>query len=89
MLARELDAAYLLQLIGRVEVLRVPLDPELRGKPVRCRRCPRNCKRRAAVQLKVTEAYRFGKAGQQQRPVSQETCPDEIFVHGRGVPVVR
>jgi hypothetical protein len=28
-----------------VEVLRVPLDPELRGKPVQCRRCPRNCKR--------------------------------------------
>ena len=56
---------------------------------MQCRRCPRNCKRRAAVQHKSLKPRGFGKAGQQQRPVSQETCPDNIFVHGRGVPVVR
>src|SRR5262245_50008063 len=83
------DARAALPISGCVEVLRVPLDPELRGKPVQCRRCPRNCKRRAAVQRKSLKPQRFGKAGQQQRPASQETCPDEMFVHGRGVPVVR
>ena len=83
------DARAKLPVSKPVEVLRVPLDPELRGKPVRCRRCPRNCKRRAAVQSKSLKPCGFGKAGQQRRPVSQETCPDEIFVHGRGVPVVR
>ena len=61
-----LDAARLLQIIRIVEVLRVPLDPELRGKPVQRRRCPRNCKRRAAVQLKSLKPHGFGKAGQQQ-----------------------
>ena len=30
-----------------------------------------------------------GKTGQTLRPVSQETCPDKQYVHGRGVPVVR
>ena len=32
---RELDARAALPISERVEVLRVPLDPELRGKPVR------------------------------------------------------
>ncbi len=32
---REVDGSPSLQIIGDVEVLRVPLDPELRGKPVR------------------------------------------------------
>ena len=39
---------------------------------------------------KVTETtIGFGKAGQQHRPASQETCLDNINVLGRGVPVVR
>jgi hypothetical protein len=44
------DAHTALPISERVVVLRERNFPELRGKPVRRRSCPRNCKRRAAVQ---------------------------------------
>ena len=37
----------------------------------------------------VTEAARPWEDGQERRPASQETCPDNMNVLGRGVPVVR
>jgi hypothetical protein len=39
----------------------------------RLRSCPRNCKRRAAVD-RVTDGDPVGKARQPLRPASQETC---------------
>ena len=61
----------------------------LRGNPVsptgQCRGCPRNCKRRAAV-TSATDAKRVGKARQQHRPASQETCRECVTRPRAGCP---
>ena len=51
---------------------------DLKGKPVRVstpgRRCPRNCRRRAAIRIRATGRLPPGKADRGAGAASQETC---------------
>jgi hypothetical protein len=51
------------------------------GKPVRCRRCPRNGKQ-AGIALEATVALRRGKAAVPNL-ASPETGPDAILINLR------
>ena len=55
---------------------------------MRCRRCPRNCKRRAAVHH-VTGATRLREGRTAATTREPGDLPRQHNVHGRGVPVVR
>ena len=51
---------------------------DLKGKPARAlapvRRCPRNCRRRAAIRLRATGPTMAREGGSRRRAASQETC---------------
>lgn len=80
---REVDATVLSQIIQAVEVLQVPLDLELRGKPVRSRSIQDRCNAGAApatvggepASTKVTEANASGRPDAGDDPRARRPAP--------------